>query len=217
LRPGRCLPGQSLARPRRALVEEQVPFKSYSNVDVVKWDTNYQDEGGHVNPILLEVNRLAGLPAHPLLVHGAVVIVPLAAIAFLVTGARDAWRRLYYLPVTLTAIIGGIFAFLAKESGEPLSESVRRAGQRVGEHPEQGDTAFLFAMLFAAACAAVYFFFRYEGRIRSALRIQQWPRLPVSYNTALYLAAVPLALLAIFTMVVAGHSGAELVWKTNAG
>ena len=167
--------------------------------------------------VLLEINRLFGLPAHPLLVHGAVVLVPLAAGAFIVTGAREAWRRSYYLPVALAAIAGGVFAFLAKQSGEPLSQSVRRAGQHVGEHPENGDTAFFFAVLFAGAVAAVYLFFRYESSIRSALRIEGWPRLPISYNTAFYLATIPLAVLAIFTMLVAGHSGAELVWKTNAG
>lgn len=170
-----------------------------------------------MKPVLLEVDHVFGLPAHPLLVHGAVVLVPLAAIAFLVAGARDSWRRAYYLPVTIGAVAGGVFAFLARESGEPLSESVRRAGARVGEHPEQGDTAFFFAMLFAAAAVAVYVFHRYEGRVRSFLGIKDWPRLPFSYNTALYAATVPLALLAILTMVIAGHSGAELVWKTNAG
>jgi hypothetical protein len=42
------------------------------------------------------------------------------------------------------------------------------------------------------------------------------PRLPVSYETALYVATVPFAVLALVTMIVAGHSGAQLVWKTNA-
>ena len=167
--------------------------------------------------VLLEVDRVFGLPAHPLLVHGAVVLVPLAAAAFLVAGARDSWRHAYYLPVTLSAVAGGVFAFLAKVSGEPLSETVRRAGARVGEHPEQGDTAFFFAMLFATAVVGVYVFHRYEGGMRSLLGIQSWPRLPVSYHTALYVATAPLAVLAILTMVIAGHSGAELVWKTNAG
>jgi len=171
----------------------------------------------YVNPVLLEINRMFGLPAHPLLVHAAVVLVPLAAVSFIITGVREVWRRAYYLPVTLVATAGAISAFLASQSGEPLSESVRRAGNRVGEHPEQGDTAFLFAIIFAIACAFVYIFFRDESNIRSAIGIKAWPRLPISYNAALYVATVPLALLAIFTMIVAGHSGAELVWKTNAG
>jgi hypothetical protein len=146
-----------------------------------------------------------------------VVLVPLAAVAFIIAGLKESWRRAYYLPVTITAVIGGVLAFLAQQSGEPLSESVRHAGKRVGEHPEQGDTAFTSAIVFAIACAAVYAFFLFEADIRSALRIKAWSRLPVSHNALLYVITVPIAVIAIFTMVVAGHSGAELVWKTNAG
>ena len=98
-------------------------------------------------PVALAISHILGLPAHPLLVHGAVVLVPLGAVAFVIAGLREAWRRAYYLPATIITVTGGVFAFLSKESGEPLSKSIRATGQRVGEHPEQGDTAFVFAML----------------------------------------------------------------------
>jgi hypothetical protein len=164
----------------------------------------------------MEIDGLfGGLPAHPLIVHGAVVLVPLAAIAFIATGWREAWRKAYLLPITLIGLAGGIFAFLAKESGESLSESLRQAGKRVGEHPEQGDTAFLFAMLLAMVFVAVYVGNRYGPQLRERAGISL-PRLPVSYETATYVAAVPFAVLAVVTMVIAGHSGAQLVWKTNA-
>ena len=84
-----------------------------------------------------------GLPAHPLLVHAAVVLVPLAALALIATGWHEAWRRAYLLPITLLAVGGAGFSFLAKQSGESLQQSVRAAGKRVGDHPEQGDTAFV--------------------------------------------------------------------------
>ena len=165
----------------------------------------------------MEIDRIFGLPAHPLLVHAAVVLVPLAAIAFIAVGWRESWRRAYYFPVTLLAITGAVFAFLAKQSGEPLSDTVRQAGQRVGEHPEQGDTAFFFALLLGLACAGVFIIHRYGERMKEAVGIKDLPRLPLSYNAILYAVTVPLAALAILTMVIAGHSGAELVWKTNAG
>jgi hypothetical protein len=166
-------------------------------------------------PVTLAFSRLLGLPAHPLLVHGAVVLVPLGAVAFLAAGLREAWRRAYYLPATIIVLAGGVFAFLAKESGEPLSQSIRSTGQRVGEHPEQGDTAFLFAMLLAAVCVFVYAAHRFEPQIRANFSSVTLPRLPVSYHTLLYAAVVPFAVIAVATMIIAGHSGAELVWKTN--
>lgn len=165
----------------------------------------------------MEIDGLfGGLPAHPLLVHGAVVLVPLAAVAYIATGWRDAWRRAYLLPITLVALAGGFFAFLAKETGESLSESIRHAGKSVGEHPENGNTAFLFAMLMTLAIVAVYFVHRYGGQIRERMGIRTLPRLPVSYETAMYAVAVPFAVLALVTMIIAGHTGAQLVWKTNS-
>jgi hypothetical protein len=156
-----------------------------------------------------------GLPAHPLLVHAAVVLVPLAALALIGVGWNRAWRRPYYLPITLLAIAGAGATLLAKQTGESLAESVRQAGKRVGEHPEQGDTAFVFAALFAMACAALWLYDAYGEEIRARLGLSERLRLPVDENLALYLTAVPIAVLAIVTIVVAGHSGATLVWKTN--
>lgn len=164
---------------------------------------------------VLEINHIFGLPAHPLLVHAAVVLVPLAAIAFVAVGWKEAWRKAYYFPVTVLAVSGAVFAFLAKQSGEPLTSTVRQAGHRVGEHPEQGDTAFFFAMLLGLAVFSVFVYHRYGTRILEAVGIKELPRLPLSYDTILYAVTVPLAALAVLTMVIAGHSGAELVWKTN--
>jgi len=166
----------------------------------------------------LEIDSLfGGLPAHPLLVHGAVVLVPLAAVAYVATCWRESWRRAYLLPITLIGLAGGFFAFLAKETGESLQESIQNAGKSVGDHPQNGDTAFFFSMLMALAIAAVYVWYRYGPQIRERLGIRSMPPLPVSYETAMYVATVPIALLAIITMIIAGHSGAQLVWRTNAG
>ena len=159
-------------------------------------------------------DRIVGLPAHPLLVHAAVVLVPLAALSWLAVGWRGAWRQTYYLPIALISGAGAAASFLAKQSGEPLAESVRHAGKRVGDHPEQGDTAFVFAVIFAAACAAIWAWSRVGARIRARLNLED-VRLPINDDVALYLISVPIALLAMWFMVAAGHSGATLVWKTN--
>lgn len=156
-----------------------------------------------------------GLPAHPLLVHGAVVLVPLAALALIAVGWNRAWRRPYYLPIMLMAIAGAGATLLAKQTGESLAESVRRAGRHVGDHPEQGDTAFVFAGLLAMACAALWLYDAYGEDIRARLGLTDRFRLPVDENLALYVVTVPVAVLAIVTMIIAGHSGATLVWDPN--
>jgi hypothetical protein len=162
----------------------------------------------------LEINKIFGLPAHPLLVHAAVVLVPLAALAWIAIGWRQNWRRVYYLPLTLMAMGGAAATFLAKQSGEPLAQSVRQAGKRVGDHPEQGDTAFVFALLFALVCVVVLAWERYGTTLRQRFSLTSI-RLPLDDDAILYAASVPIAALAVWFMVVAGHSGATLVWQTN--
>lgn len=164
--------------------------------------------------IAIVPEEVFGLPAHPLLVHAAVVLVPLAAITLMATGWKDAWRRVYLGPITMLAVGGAVFAFLAKESGEPLQRTVRAAGKHVGDHPEQGDTAFLFAGLFAATCLALYAYQMFGERLRSRLGWTERYRLSVDEILVLYALSVPVALLAILSMLVAGHSGAKLVWDT---
>ena len=157
----------------------------------------------------MEFDKLAGLPAHALLVHAAVVLVPLAAIALAVGCWKAAWRKHYSLPVAALSVVAAIFAFLAKSSGEPLEERIEDASRaagaraRLGDHPEQGDTAFIFALLLAVAAMAVWAVDRYGER---------WG-LPRRSPTVVYAVALIPAALALVTMIVAGHSGAELVWK----
>lgn len=139
---------------------------------------------------------IAGLPAHPLVVHAAVVLVPLAAVFHVATGWRPTWRRVYALPAAAVGIAGAVFAWLAKASGEPLEDSVKSAaravGQRArfGDHPEQGDAGF-----------AVLAF------VERKRPLPRWAPL------AAWAAAGIIGVVAIATMTVAGHSGAQLVWK----
>ena len=155
-----------------------------------------------------------GLPAHPLVVHLAVAFVPLAALALLAVGWNAKWRRRYYLPIALVSIAGAFGALLAKQTGESLRNTLREAGKRAGNHPAEGNIAFLAAGLLAAVCVALYVYDSYGDWIRERLGWADRYRLPFDENLALYAVAVPVALLAITTMVLAGHSGATLVWKT---
>lgn len=152
--------------------------------------------------------QIAGLPLHPLLVHAAVVIVPLAAIAFVAAMWREDWRRRYLWLVALAAVGGGVAAFLAAQSGEALEHGIRDAAAAAGsarpdfgDHPEQGDAAEALSMLFALAAAALWLVQR-----RAAA-------LPVWAPRAAYGVGVLAALAALGMMVVAGDTGARLVWQ----
>jgi hypothetical protein len=152
---------------------------------------------------------ILGLPAHPLLVHGAVVLVPLATLALAVTGWRTGWRRSYALPVALIAVAGAFFAILAAQSGEPVEHDVRVAARekginpRFGDHPEEGENAEVLSIVFAVAAVAYAGVALFDERMK----------LPSWSGQAAYAVALIPAVLALVMILVAGHSGAELVWK----
>ncbi len=155
---------------------------------------------------MLGVDTIFGLPLHPLVVHVAVVLVPLAAVALIVLGWRTDWRHQYALPIAILALAGAGAAIVASSTGETMEGTIRQAaGVRVGfgDHPEQGDAARLFAFLFAMAASGLWVLETWRERFK----LPEWT--PV----ATYAASSVLGVIAIATMVVAGHSGAALVWK----
>lgn len=156
------------------------------------------------------VRTVLGLPFHVLVVHFAVVLVPLAALGLIVTGWKAEWRRRYAFPVASLALVGGGAAFFAAQSGGPLRRSLRTTvlaatGHRAsfGAHPGYGNLAQVFAVLFAGAAIALWATERWG---------EQW-RLRTWAPKAFYAAGCGLGVIAIATMVLAGHSGAALVWK----
>jgi hypothetical protein len=154
-------------------------------------------------------NSLLGLPVHVLIVHLAVVLVPLAATAFIGLGWRPAWRARFSLPLAGFAVVAAGSAFLAAQTGGSLKATIRSralaAGTRanLGDHPGSGNRAEIFAILLAAGAITSWLLYRQRDQLS----------LPTWISNALYAGTSLVALVAILTMVIAGHSGAALVWK----
>lgn len=151
----------------------------------------------------MELEELFGLPAHPLVVHAAVVLVPLAAIATLVCAAVPRARR-HYAPVALgVALLATLAVGLAQGSGEALEERVDET-ELVEAHTEQGERVLPWAIGVTVVAAAV--------AAGPALERRR-PQLPARRFTA---AVVALAVItgagASWTIVDVGHSGAKATW-----
>src|SRR5688500_18224351 len=71
---------------------------------------------------------IAGLPAHPLLVHAAVVLIPLAALGTLAIAIKASWRRPYGILAAIFAVLAGIFATAAKFAGDQLQAILAVSG-----------------------------------------------------------------------------------------
>ena len=143
-------------------------------------------------------DTIGDLPLHPLIVHVAVVILPLSALALLVLLVVPRWRGTFGWLTMGGLAIGLVGAFAAKESGEALAA-------RIGlppDHARLGDILPLFAFgLFVLSLA----WFLLDRRARA--RGQRSTGV-----TVLGIVAGLAAVATIVLTVLVGHSGAKATW-----
>lgn len=142
---------------------------------------------------------IAGLPMHPLVVHFAVVLLPVAALGLILLILVPRWADRYGL-LTILALVGGTgAAFVAKESGQALAAKMGVPAV----HESWGDQLPLLAVGLVVLAVAWYVLHRRSssgGRPRSAA------------TTILGVLAALMALVVTGVTVLVGHSGAEAAW-----
>ena len=157
------------------------------------------------------MDELFGLPAHPLLVHGAVVLVPLAAIGVLLTAFWPAARSKLAVAVVVIAAAGTVMAVLSAESGESLEGSVRET-ELVEEHAELGETGLASAAAVLVAALGVAGVGMYEQRRSGSEGDEASQRRSVQLRVGVGAVAVVLALVGTVQIARIGHSGAKATW-----
>ncbi len=161
-------------------------------------------------------SSLFGLPAHPLLVHGVVVLIPLVAVALVLMVLVPRTRR-HLVWATLVLAVGvAIMTPLAVESGEELAHDVKETGA-LEEHEGLGENMTLFAVglaVGAAALAAEDVWRRRSDADRDPSdqpdARARWARLVVGGVVVL------IAVAATAQTIAVGHSGAAATWETVA-
>ena len=138
------------------------------------------------------------LPLHPLVVHGAVVIVPLVAFAALTMSYWPSFSRKYGGPVLILAFVAQASLLIAKASGEPFQA---RLNKDIERHANFGEIAPLTFIPLLVLLIIRWRMDKSGANVGSA----QVRRL-VSILLALA------AILALVYIYLTGHSGAESVW-----
>ena len=147
-----------------------------------------------------------GLPVHALVVHGVVVLVPLAAIGLIAIAVRPAWRRPYAPLVAALATIGLALVPVATKSGEKLQERVNAGGivaAQIEDHEKMAKLV-IWPTLTMWLVAVVLLVMERRGRTGRPM-------------TALAVVAVLAALAALGQVAVAGELGTTAVWKCTVG
>ena len=140
------------------------------------------------------MSDLLGLPLHPLVVHAAVVLVPLVALGMVLAAASPTWAERLRLPLGVLAVAGAGAAVAARWSGQQLLARVPGSAE-LAQHVDVADLLAWFVVAFAVlvvAWAAV-------SRRGSAPRWLGW--LTASAGLAV-----------TGWTVLAGHTGATSVW-----
>jgi len=162
--------------------------------------------------MLALLDSLFGLPGHPLVVHIAVVLVPLAAVGTIAIAFWGAARRRIGWIVVALAFVAFVGCFLAKESGEALQESVRHTNA-VDAHVEMADGGTVAGFAVFIGAAGIMVIDLIVGR-RTA---RKQPALPLQKQAPMIMGvlAVLLALFGSIRIVQIGHSGAKATWENT--
>jgi uncharacterized membrane protein len=167
----------------------------------------------------MELEKLFGLPAHPLLVHIPVVLIPLSGIIAIVFAFKPAWLDRYGLHLAVLSFIGAVGGILAAGSGEGLENIQRAAGESPSaaaeDHFELGETARTMGIVFflvVLAIVAIRWYARRKGGTEGI-----WSK--VNSKAGAIVMAVVLVLsagAATYSISKAGHQGAKLVWENES-
>ena len=145
---------------------------------------------------------IAGLPLHPLVVHAAVVLLPLSALGVIAIALVPSWRSRYANLVLLGSLAAVAVMPLAAETGEQLKEIVG-SEPLVVKHAELGETGLIIAVLNLLGAIGIWWITR-RKQIGN----------PVKRNlaTLITVIAVILSVGATVQVIRIGHSGAESAW-----
>lgn len=136
--------------------------------------------------------QFGGLPVHPLVVHFAVVLFPLATISVIASVYIPKYRQKYMRASLLGTFLGLGAVVVAKQSGEQLAANIGTPA----EHAKYGNLLPYIALaLFISA-----FLFNRAHIKRSGVDV-------LGNVTAV------LGVLSLIGTLIVGHTGAQAVWK----
>jgi uncharacterized membrane protein len=151
------------------------------------------------------MDNLFGLPAHPVVIHAAVVLLPVAAIGTILVAISISLRRRFAIAIALCAVAAAVTVWMAQESGQDLEDRVKET-DLVEQHTEEGETVLPWAIGVAGVAVIVAGYDRYRPRHTDDGR----------RNNAVAIGLTALAVVAgagaTYSVARVGHSGAKAVW-----
>lgn len=158
----------------------------------------------------MELKDLFGIPAHPLIVHAVVVLVPLAALGAIAVVISPWVRSHIGWLVAATAVLDVLLVPLATGSGESLEERIDETAL-VETHAEMGEQLLPWVIALALVVCAFMVLARLSSMRSPGAPSPAWARPAVSIGLAVL--TVIAASGALVQVARIGHSGAEASWS----
>ena len=149
-------------------------------------------------------DTINGIPLHPLVVHGVVVLLPLAVLGTIAIALRPAWRAKYGLLVVGIGVIATALIPVATQSGEKFKETIQIDP---GKHADLGEQLIWFALPMLALLIALVVLDRRE--VAPAAEGGASASMVVKVVAVL---AIVASLATAYQVFRVGDSGARKVW-----
>jgi hypothetical protein len=157
-----------------------------------------------------------GIPMHPLLVHGAVIFVPLQILAIFGYALLPRYRSYTTWFVLAVAVIGPLTALAAKLSGEAFRARLVRHGTtdpgilaKIDEHKSFGDRTFWAALVLGLLMLAFVWLIRSRRRAPGEPTSGSAGALTIAFTAVLAV----LGLITAYYVFKTGDTGAHIVWN----
>jgi hypothetical protein len=154
------------------------------------------------------MTTIGGVPAHPLVVHAVVVLLPLAALGSVLL-LRPAWRQRFGVLILLVGLAGLAAVPAATITGTQLRDVISAGGpvsQPIMAHESAAGRLLPFAILFAVLLLVTVLA---SARAGSADGSMVWRRVAAGAAVLTVLAGVVVIGLTVWI----GHLGSTAVWQ----
>jgi Predicted membrane protein (DUF2231) len=156
-----------------------------------------------------------GLPAHPLLIHVPVVLIPTAVLGALACVARPAWLERVGIGLCLVAIVAMASIFPAMQAGSALEHRLHLFGSQLSLIQRHSHAAHILAVVFVVFTAVLILTFaaqRISGGRPTGLALADRLLSPTAAYLALRILLAALALASAYMVFKVGDLGAKAVW-----
>lgn len=160
----------------------------------------------------------SGLPAHPLLLHIPVILIPVAAVGALVFAVYPRWIPRYGIALGLVTVVALAGLFLTMGAGSALRDALHLNGgfgpsALVQRHAHAADQLRLVMLAVTAVLLVTVTAFRIVAGMPSGVAFVDSLAASATVRAALRIALAVLAIGCCYLVFHAGDLGAKAVWQ----